>query len=176
MSGFEVIGHVEVGSGGAGTIEFLSIASSYTDLLLVVSGRSTADENSGGSYANLKPNNSTSNQTARTLRGTGSTVSSNSETTIFFTIAHSGNTANTFGNTLIYIPNYSGSQTKSIGIDGLNENNALAARQEIQAGVYSTSTAISSLYLTPGAGSFTQYSSATLYGITKGSSGGVTVS
>jgi hypothetical protein len=173
MSAWKVISHVEVPSGGQAAIDFNSIPNTYTDLCLVVSGRSTADEAGSGSFANLKPNNTTSSQSMRTLRGTGSTAASNSESTIFFTIAHSGTTSNTFGNSVIYIPNYAGSTNKSVSIDGVNENNATAARQEIAAGLYSSTSVISSLNLTPGGGSFVQYSSATLYGITKGSSGGV---
>jgi len=171
-----LIERIEVGSGGAASITFSSIPQTYTDLYVVVSGRTTATEASGGSYANLKPNNTTASQSMRTLRGTGSSVSSNSETTVFFTVNPSDATSNTFANSAVYIPNYTGSQNKSMSVDGLNENNATGARQELAAALYSTSSPISSLVLTPGSGNFVQYSSASLYGVTAGNDGTTTVS
>lgn len=163
---YELIEHRRLDSAAA-SITFSSIPQNYSDLVVVVSGRSTADENSSGSYANVRPNNSVSSQSARTLRGTGSSVASNSETTVFFTIAHSGTTANTFGNSTVYIPNYTGSQNKSFGIDGVNENNATAARIELKAGLFSSSSPITSLVLTPGGGNFVTNTSATLYGVNR---------
>lgn len=160
---------VTVGSGGAASITFSSIAAGYTDLKLLVSGRcSTTDTtatiayNTGGTY------------TRRTLLGSGSAATSNTSA-VDFRISQSGDTASTFGNSEIYIPNYAGSTTKSYSVDSINENNATAAFQAITAGLWNQTAAITSIVLTPGSGNFAEHSTATLYGILAGSDGTTTV-
>jgi hypothetical protein len=111
------------------------------------------------------------------LYGTGSTAVSANETNYIGTSTNSGQTANTFANGLLYLSNYASSASKPFSIDNVEETNATAATQWLGAGLYNLSTAITSLELyNTAAGNFVQYSSATLYGILKGSSGGVTVS
>jgi hypothetical protein len=77
----------------------------------------------------------------------------------------STDTANTFGNTDIYIPNYAGSANKSVSVDTVEENNGTTARALLGAILWSNTAAITALGLTPVSGSFVQYSTATLYGI-----------
>jgi hypothetical protein len=165
----QAIETVTVGSGGAASITFSSIAANYTDLKLLVSGRcSTTDTtatiayNTGGTY------------TRRTLLGSGSAATSNTSA-VDFRISQSGDTASTFGNSEIYIPNYAGSTTKSYSVDSINENNATAAFQAITAGLWNQTAAITSIVLTPGSGNFVEHSTATLYGILAGSDGTTTV-
>ena len=165
----QAIETVTVGSGGAASIEFTYIPDTYTDLKVVVSGRcSTTDTtatlafNTGGTY------------TRRTLLGSGSTATSNTSA-VDFRISQSGDTASTFGNSEIYIPNYAGSTTKSYSVDSINENNATAAFQAITAGLWNQTAAITSIVLTPGSGNFAEHSTATLYGILAGSDGTTTV-
>lgn len=168
------ISTVTVPSGGQAAIEFTSIPSGFTDLLLVVSGRSTG---TSSNYYTFTINGSTSTFTDRGLFGTGS--SSGTFTTpgnFGGEIATSASTANTFGNTMVYFPNYAGSTNKSFFGDGVGENNATAAFQSIYGGIWATTSAITSIALYPNSANFAQYSSATLYGVTKGSLAGVTVS
>jgi len=165
----QAIETVTVGSGGQASITFSSIAADYTDLKLLVSGRcSTTDTtatiayNTGGTY------------TRRTLLGSGSAATSNTSA-VDFRISQSGDTASTFGNCEIYIPNYAGSTTKSYSVNSINENNATAAFQAITAGLWNQTAAITSIVLTPGSGNFAEHSTATLYGILAGSDGTTTV-
>ena len=167
---------VTVGSGGAASIDFTSIPGTMTDLMLVMSLR-TSDSGTSWTSANLTINGVTTNQTARFLYGAGSGSGASSTNTVIDAWVNSGNsTANTFNNASIYIPNYAGSTNKSFSVDLVTENNTTTALQIIEAGLWSSSAAITSLSYAPASGSLVQYSSATLYGITKGSSGGVTVS
>ena len=170
------IATVTVGSGGAASIDFTSIAGTFTDLMVVASLRASVDANSSGAILSVKPNGSTSSITARTLNGTGSSADSGTETIWYGRTNPSDYTSSTFSNVSIYIPNYAGSTNKSVSIDGVAENNATATKMVLSAGLWSNTTAISSLNLVPGGGSWVQYSTATLYGITKGSLAGVTVS
>jgi len=164
---------VTVGSGGAASISFTSIPQTYTDLYVVISAR--CDESSiafGQLY--VAPNNATTNLSSKLLYGYGSGTGSAGYTTfdsVWTYIASDGATASTFGNASFYFPNYTSSNNKSISIDGVNENNATDARQGLTAGLWSSSSAITSLYFyvlgNAGASrNFKQYSTATLYGVT----------
>lgn len=163
---FVKIASVTVGSGGASTIDFTSIPNTYTDLCLKVSARKTT---TGGSNLQMQFNGSTSGYLQRTLIGNGSTVASyndNSEIGFMY-VTTSSETANTFNSTDIYLPNYAGSNNKSVSIDSVTENNASGANATLTAALWSTSSAINRVYLqiANGGGVFAQYSTATLYGI-----------
>jgi hypothetical protein len=165
---YEAIATVEVGSGGAANIEFTSIPGTYTDLLIKLSARNvTNTETTGAIYFNNDTTNA--NYTARRLLGDGSSVDSQTTSNpYFFYISMSTNTASTFGNVEIYIPNYAGSNKKSLSVDTVTENNATAALAVIVAGLWDNTSAITSVKLQPytaGAGNFAEYSTATLYGI-----------
>jgi hypothetical protein len=157
---------VTVGSGGAATITFSSIPATYTDLLLVASLRSDKPAFGFSNYS-LSINGSTSTFTTRYLEGSGSAATAGSTTT-----GGSGNingptsTASTFSNTQFYFPNYTSSANKSYSLDHVTEANATTAWMDLIAGLWSTTSAITSLTLTEGNSSvFSQYSTATLYGI-----------
>lgn len=176
MSAWTVIGHTEVGSGGAANITFSSIPATYTDLMLLCSPRGESANNSR--YFQISLNgDSTGNISFRWLNGNGSAVNSYAATADLVAVNAANNTANTFSNVSVYIPNYTSSTTKSLSLDAVMENNATYSEQTITAALWSGTAAINSIALTlNGPDEFNQYSSATLYGITKGSSGGVTVS
>ena len=163
---FELISAVTVGSGGASSIDFTSIPSTYTDLCLKVSVRSSV----AAVYDNLlvKINSVTTSQSNRSILGVGSgTPSSVSDTPIYGLMVVGANaTSTTFSNVDIYIPNYASSTTnKSLSIDGVTENNATAAGATLIAGLYASNTAVSSIVLAPNSGTFSQYSTAYLYGV-----------
>ncbi len=161
---YTLISSVTVGSGGAANMEFTSIAATYTDLVVKITGRSDSSDTS----IELSFNNSTSNRTTRYLFGNGSTASSGNATNMFITssIVPSTSTASTFSNAELYIPNYAGSNNKSSSVDGVSENNATASNMALTANLWSDSAAITSIKLTPaGGGNFVQYSTAYLYGI-----------
>ena len=168
----QVIQHYELAS-AASSIEFTSIPDTYTDLYVLFTDRN-ASVNDVASY--LKFNASTSGYSVRRLIGTGSTASSQSYSERIAGFSENANfTANTFSNTALYIPNYTSSNQKSWSSDSVTENNGYSYAGII-AGLWTGTDAISTLTLSPNGGSFAQYSSATLYGITAGSDGTTTVS
>jgi len=167
------ISTVTVGAGGAASIDFTSIPGTYTDLMLVVSARSS----STGIQPTLTINGSSASQSNRFLFGDGAGVTSSTASSIWSFVSGSTFTANTFGSTTFYFPNYAGATNKSISIDTVSENNGTSSYADISAALWSSTAAITSLSVVAQASnSLVQYSTATLYGITKGSSGGVTVS
>ena len=113
-------------------------------------------------------NGSTSNLSSRYLYGSGSAASSFTDASNVYAYANSSSyTASTFGNSEIYIPNYSGSSNKSVSVDAVTETNATAADMALFAGLWSDSAAITSIKFVPNSGNFAQHSTATLYGISK---------
>lgn len=184
MSAWTVIEHREVPSGGVTDITLSSIPQTYTDLVIKFSGRS--DNANIADAICVSFNGTTSGYSSRRLAGDGvddftDTLSqTQGGVNSFFAGGLAGNnaTANTFSNLTIYIPNYTSSVAKSISADSTIENNATGTDMGIHAGLWTGTDPITSINLVryrTGA-TILQYSSVTLYGVLKGSSGGVTVS
>ena len=154
--------------GGSAVINFTSIPQTYTDLLLVTSPRSTrATVNKDNILLEL--NSSSSNFSGRSLYGSGSGSASSYVDTpdgyVSYAVSAAGATANTFSNISIYFFNYASSKYKSISVDGVAETNATAQEMGFHGTLWSNSAAITGIKLTLTVGTFVQYSTAYLYGI-----------
>jgi hypothetical protein len=156
-------------AGGSSTISFTSIPSTYTDLVIKVSARATYALNFQD--INIRFNGSTTGYSSRLLQGDGSAVASynnSSSALVWGANSVSANaTANTFSNGEVYIPNYASANNKSLSTDAVTENNATAAYIQVAAGLWSNTAAITSIEMYLGAGNYVQYSTFTLYGISK---------
>lgn len=170
----QVIQHIELGSDQA-SITFSSIPQIFTDLLIVASIRGTR---TGQRDTPLRVSMNSSGFTARTLYGYSTSVGSQTPTTYIGWIPTNSATAGTFGNLSLHIPNYTATGAKSFSVDIVQEDNQAGAFNTIAAGLTTTTSAITSVGFTDesGAGVIATGSSATLYGILRGSSNGVTVS
>lgn len=158
------IATVTVGAGGASSIEFTSIPQTYTDLLILLSGRSTRT-GTAQEVVDILFNGSYSSLSGYRFAGTGSSAFSGTGTYPGVASTDSA-TASIFGNTSIYIPNYTSSNYKGHNVEGVSENNATEAVQQYAAGLWASSSAITSLSFRPQSlNNWTQYSTATLYGI-----------
>ena len=167
-----LVSTVTVGAGGTSEILFSGIPQSATDLVVVASLRSNT---SSDKYIYLKLNGTSTGLTGRNLyKYSASSVYSGTDASIGWGADPSNFTANTFGSVQLYIPNYSGSTNKSMSAEWTNENNASDNDLGISALLWSNTAAITSLGLSL-SGTIVQYSTASLYTITKGS-GGATVS
>ena len=171
----KLIAKVSLGADAA-NIEFTSIPGTFTDLCILMSARS--DRNSSPSMEDslkIRINgDSASNYTSRLLYGAtnSNNVASASEATnyavCYVTMTSTANTASTFGNAAIYIPNYTGTTNKSFTVEGVSEQNGANAGIGVAACLWSSSSAITSVLLYPYHGSnLKSGSSAFLYGITK---------
>lgn len=166
---FVKIASVTVGSGGASSIDFTSIPSTYTDLVVKLSTRSDR-ASQYISDLTVRFNGSSSGYSYRGLYGTGSSASSYSGSSAAQGYAGvtdaAAATSNTFGNAEIYIPNYAGSNQKSFSADAVQEDNQSAARIDLNADLWTGTAAINQVTIYPHAGTnFVQYSTAVLYGI-----------
>jgi hypothetical protein len=162
MPTYVLISSVTVGSGGVSSMDFTGIPSTYTDLEILVSGRTTG----AGNGINITFNSNTSNYTNVAIQSNGGTVGSygtyNRNAGMF---GYSGDVTNSFGSTKIYIPNYAGSNNKSYLADAVSENNATTAYMNLVAGLWSNTSAITSISLAAMDGTTIQHSTAYLYGI-----------
>jgi len=168
---FTQIGSTVTVSTAVATISFTSIPATYTDLVLKLSTKtSRSGDSSDDGYVTF--NGATTGFSYKLLSANGSTAGSSgasSTSSIYdFTPNGSGtNAAGIWGNAEIYIPNYAGSNYKSISMDAVMENNATASYQYLTDGLWSSTAAITSITLQADLGNFVQYSTASLYGILK---------
>lgn len=159
---------VTVGSGGSSSIDFTNIPQNYTDLCLKYSLRSTRSAAVEDIIFDI--NGSTSNFSVRRLISDASTVTSATYSSGMFAFATAANnTAGTFGNGELYIPNYASANYKSISSDSITENNATAAYMFMAAALWSQTATINRITIrSDSASTIVQNSTATLYGVSNG--------
>jgi hypothetical protein len=168
MANMIPISTVTVGSGGATAFAFTNIPQNYTDLIIKVSAR--------GNYAGTSDqlaisfNGSTSSYSYKQIYGLGTAGVGSQGASAYpdSYISGASATASTFGNTDIYIPNYTSSNNKSLSMDSVGETNGGVVGSSLTAGIWSNTAPITSIsVLNSLSGTFLQYSTATLYGIRK---------
>jgi len=157
-------------SSSAASVTFSSIPSTYTDLVLKISGRTNDNVNPQGSIRLLINGSTSSVYSFTRLTGNGSTTASytsGSGTELYFNfgLSTSQSTSNTFGNAEIYIPSYTANQNKPMGGFQAMETNSSTAFMGITAGLTRITSAITTIEVTTNAGSFVSGSSFYLYGI-----------
>jgi hypothetical protein len=162
------------------SIVFSSIPQTYTDLMLVFSMRGDVASTYVSTAIRFN-SDSGSNYTNRLLYGEGSGggFPALATTTQIQWVYSNGttSTANTFGNAQVYIPNYTNSTSKVVLMDSVSENNATESIQALTYSYWNGTAAITTLSLTTQAGTnLLTGSTASLYGILKGSDGIVTTS
>jgi hypothetical protein len=151
-------------------VTFSSIPQTYKDLKLVYSTRSPNAQ--ADVQDQLIFNGDTTQLYSYTIfynpSGTPSvTVGANQYVTYPGTSVAGSSTANTFGNSEIYIPNYTSASSKQILNYGTSETNSvsgLSYAQNLEATLY-RGAAVTSFVLTGRAGGFVANSSFYLYGI-----------
>tara|TARA_R110001606_G_scaffold381338_1_gene542514 strand:+ start:421 stop:942 length:522 start_codon:yes stop_codon:yes gene_type:complete len=170
--GYQLIETIEVGSGGASSIEFTGIPQTGVNLVVTSSARGSGVSTSWKINFN---SDTSANYSYRLLTGTGSSVSSVAgnypsldskiETTVLTT---SSATADTFSSIQAYVSNYTSTASKSVSTDGTQENNATASRIAIGAGSYLGTSPITSIQITSFSASylFVEHSTFSLYMIT----------
>lgn len=167
---YKTISMVTVGSGGASSIDFTSIPSTYDDLMILHSIRGSGA--SAINSCNLRFNSATTSYSEKLLYTHGVSVAgaTSSNTLIGWAAQPSGAnaTASVFGSGTIYISGYASSNYKPVLSDSASENNATGTNMWAYycgTSLWSNTNAITSISLFPDSGTFVQYSTATLYGI-----------
>ena len=165
---YTLLEQITVGAAGASSVTFNSIPQTgYTDLVVKVSGRSTYT--SGTSALLIAVNGLSSVYSSRYLIGTGAAATSGTLAQYVGELDVATNTASTFSNHEIYLPNYASTSltAKSYSVDSVTENNATTAYANLIAGLITTgASGISSITFTQSAAAnFAQYSTFSLYGV-----------
>ena len=154
-------------SGGVANYTFSSIPATYTDLVMKMSVRDTVAN--AASNIKITFNGSATGYSERLLLGTGAAAASANQATTYMNYIYSdagNNTASTFSNGEMYIPNYAGGAYKSLSVDSVTEDNSASngTYAAMDAGLWSNTAAITSITLTATT-LFAQYSTFYLYGI-----------
>ena len=157
-----------VGVGGTSTVTFSNISQNYTDLKILISAR-TSDGNTG-TIARLKFNGSTTGYSSVYAQGRGDSVATGTGATTAgdigrFPGVNSPVTDNVFSNTEINIPNYTGYVYKTYTVDCTTEANQTIAYLIIASGLWSNPDPITSIDISSSAGTISENSTFTLYGI-----------
>jgi hypothetical protein len=166
---YKILDSYTVGSGGIGTIVFNNIPQTYSDLIIKLSTRrSTAGI---GGVLTFTFNDDVYNlYNGIRLIGTGSAVSSGTQNLTGFgsfgELTGSGATANTFASADTYIANYSNeTMVKAINSTATGENNLQEAYATSMTTLYPVPSAITKITINPGAGSISEFTTVTIYGI-----------
>lgn len=166
-----LISTTTVPTGGVASITFSSIPQTATELLITGSLRSTRAATNDVIW--LKVNASTTGYYFANVYGDGSTVAaagSSSSQAIIGNCAGATGTASTFGSTQIRIPNYTLTGNKLFLADTINEK--AASYTGIYNNRWANSAAITSIEIYPQTGPlWAEFSTISLYTITKGSGG-----
>lgn len=178
MTAWTKIQHIEVPAGGQSSIVFNNVPQLYDDLVIKASLRTT----STNIYDDLDI--TFNGETARTWRGfyyVPSSVATNGSSAFNIVAQTPGGVLaeSVFNNMELYIADYKSTGVKIISSEGVVPNASSSQyMMVINSNSVTNSAAVETITLSHAFGTYTfvQYSSATLYGITKGSSGGVTVS
>jgi hypothetical protein len=152
------------------SIVFSSIPQNFMDLMVLVSDRSSRPAGAINDGVEMKLNGVS--QTGKRLYGSGSGAVSDNGTSIINPAL--ATTANVFSNIQFYIPNYANTTiTKSWSADGVMENNATLSYQTLVAGLYSSTSAVTSITFVQDQGPNTEAGTTiSLYGIGGAGDGG----
>lgn len=181
MSAWKLIKHQELASAQSSLV-LTSIPQTYTDLKLVFSIRTSLASLHFDDLSLRLNEDSGSNYTIRALRAREGTISGIGQTKDrieSYEACASGSPANTFGSGTAYFSNYTTSGPKSFSVEGfsITNNSGTLVQGGIVSGFWNGNASITSITIFSANGqNLVQYSSATLYGVLKGFSGGVTVS
>jgi hypothetical protein len=158
------------GTGSSGVITFSSIPSTYKHLQIRAVAKNNASSTETGKQIRVTYNGvTTASYASHALRADGSSVIANetwtSQTFMRVAFGASGSTtANLFGAFIIDILDYANSTTnKTLRV--LNGHQDTASYIGIQSGFLNATTAVSSITLTAGAGTYDAASRFSLYGI-----------
>jgi hypothetical protein len=164
-----------VGSGVA-SVTFNNIPQTFTDLKAVLSVRPSRTPTTWDAVGLGFNGDSSANYSSRLLYAgpvgvVASNNNSNASTINFINYASSaGATANTFGNGEVYIENYRSANFKQLIGDSVAPTNGTTDWiMALSSGLWRSTSAITSIVFYPvSGGTLNQYSTISLYGITKG--------
>jgi len=163
------------------SVSFTSIPQTYTDLVMLISAKSTYASGGGSMSFSISFNSNSSNYNSRSLQMyASSSIANNTDTTQTLggitggfirgiaTTSYSATTS-TYSNSKIYIPSYTSNNNKSFWAECTAEDNAGSGTSAnsivMHAGQWANSAAITSIEFGLEVGTFVSPSTFYLYGI-----------
>jgi hypothetical protein len=165
---YESIATVTVGSGGAATVDFTSIPSTFQHLQIRAISRSGVAAVEDDVYIEINADQG-NNYSYHQLLGNGSAASaagsaSNSAAYVMRTSGASASSGVFAANVLDFLDYANTSKNKTLrGLSGIDNNGSGSIR--MRSSVWLSTTAITSLKIVPANNSFSQYTQFALYGI-----------
>lgn len=165
---------VSASGGATAAIEFASIPAIYRDLVVRISFRGTNNQSQFALQMRFNDSSATSQYYTKAISGSGPAagdygVSGQSGLSYLYTGNGTANpnSSTVFTNTEIYIAGYTTSNVKTYSLQLNAASDASRyAHQQLFSGLWNNSAAINKISLYNEYGQFSQYSTATLYGIT----------
>lgn len=160
---FESIATVSVGSGGASTVDFTSISSSYTHLQLrFIAASSSADMDI---WARFNSDSGT-NYARHRIYGDGSSVAADAEanSNAIDTFGRTGSGTSNFSANVVDILDYANTNKYKSTRSLFGRDSNGSGYMMFSSGLWMNTNAITSISLFPQTGNFTQYSHFALYG------------
>jgi len=156
----------------ASSIDFTSIPQTYKDLMLVTHLRETGSSVYANVWFRFNGINTNYAESGAYTNGYNNGAFLGDRTDYFYYnnyIPAANATANAFGPSSFYIPNYTSAFFKcvsghSVGVNGTSTN-PTGTRQGITSGLWANTSAITSITMIGGNGNFAAGCTATLYGI-----------
>jgi hypothetical protein len=172
---YESIQTVTVGSGGAPSVTFSSIPSTYTHLQIRAIARSTIAGTNADNIALRINADSGNNYTTHALRGSNQEATASAFANLSYgyipsTSPSSGNLSNTFCGAVIDLLDYRNTNKTKVlrTLSGFDENNSSgntgAANIQLSSVLWNSTSAVTSIEFV-NSGNFAQYTTFALYGI-----------
>ena len=156
------------------TVTFNNIPQTFTDLCLVISARTDWNGLEDGETSMFFNGQATGTNYSRTTFNMTSTAAPTGARTGNVEVIYTGggipaatSFSNTFGILNVYIPNYTSSNFKAARLEVMPANNTSGTTRALTAGLWRSTSPITSISFYGGAGNFTGGSTFHLYGILK---------
>jgi hypothetical protein len=163
---FKKIASLSASSGEVASFNFTGIPSSYKDLYISLSARSSNSSNFDNPRVAFNTN--TSDFSRIEFYSENASLGSEAASDRIIGVCPAGNTlSNSFGALKMYVPNYAGSNNKPYSVFSTSQHSSSTPRALwYLGGIWQNTSAISQITITLNSGAnFVQYSTATLYGI-----------
>lgn len=153
------------------TVSFNNIPQTYTDLKIVISGRTDAVSTFDGGPSFFMNGNVSGNLASFTaVKSNGSSTSSQRTTDNAIYIGEvpaASTTSGIFGAVEIYIPEYTAGKNKQVLIQNASSVNNATAYLNVRAGLFKNPSSVTSIGVYGGSGNWVAGSTFTLYGISR---------
>lgn len=171
VGNYFLIQRTTVGAGGVASITFSSIPQTYKHLQVRGLARSTATGSGTESFLFQFNSDTSTNYSTHILYGNGTSASaSGSANTSYFScwdMPRAGELANAFGTIVMDVLDYTNTSKykTSRALTGMDTNGSTYSYIDISSGNWRNTAAITTVYVYPSGGSFAQYSTFALYGV-----------